>query len=102
MLTKPQIVSCLCSKIIAPWLPHTSESGLRGVRYLFSNVSLRWTNKKGLTVVMKGRPLLLKQLLESDPILITFIVLEVYIRVNDCSDEGIQEEYGDNHNAVWL
>ena len=51
---------------------------------------------------MKGWPLLLKQLLESDPILITFIVLEVYIRVNDCSDEGIQEEYGDNHNAVWL
>ena len=65
----------------------------RARSHLFSTVSLRWTNKRGLTVVMKKRSLLLKQLLESDPILITFIrVLEVYI--NDCNDEGIQEEYG--------
>jgi hypothetical protein len=65
----------------------------RARSHLFSTVSLRWTNKRGLTVVMKKRSLLLKQLMESDPILITFIrVLEVYI--DDCSDEGMQEEYG--------
>jgi len=65
----------------------------RARSHLFSTVSLRWTNKRGLTIVMKKRSLLLKQLMESDPILITFIrALEVCI--NDCNDEGIQEENG--------
>ena len=65
----------------------------RARSHLFSTVPLRWTFKRGLTVVMKKRSSLLKQLMESDPILITFIrVLEVYI--NDCNDEGIQEANG--------
>jgi len=65
----------------------------RARSHLFSNISLRWTNKRGMTVVMKERSSVLKQLIESNPILITFIrVFEVHI--NDCSDEGIQEEYG--------
>ncbi|KIM43819.1 hypothetical protein M413DRAFT_389085 [Hebeloma cylindrosporum] len=65
----------------------------RARSHLFSTVSLRWTSKRGLTIGMKERSLLLKQLMDSDRILITFIhVLELYI--NDCTDEGVQEEYG--------